>query len=332
MFPMASPNPLFGNLASGGQTPSAIDFHRTAMSAAAASRSKDMTSVPVGFDGLGLSGSLEAQGTTATSKMGDKQMDPYGHVDANDAANGLFMLAQAKHGSANPNQMSKSSSSKATDMGDKLGSMGVHGQDLSALSPKDGEDGSDSGKSEPKPNTRSRGKKTPAKKQTNGRRKADAPPSGSKGPSAKRSRASSSMAMDDDDDDDGMDIEEEPEHMVNGKDTRKMTDEEKRKNFLERNRVAALKCRQRKKQWLANLQTKVEVYTTENDQLQQQLQHLRNEVVSLKTILLAHKDCPVTQSQGLTDMNMGMNAFGQNPYNMGMAGRGQAVTGQRRFS
>ncbi|TVY84214.1 Transcription factor atf1 [Lachnellula suecica] len=79
----------------------------------------------------------------------------------------------------------------------------------------------------------------------------------------------------------------------------KMTDEEKRKNFLERNRIAALKCRQRKKQWLANLQQKVELYSQENDQLNAQLSSSREETENLKTILLAHEDCSVSKQQGL---------------------------------
>lgn len=81
--------------------------------------------------------------------------------------------------------------------------------------------------------------------------------------------------------------------MKNGKPE---TDEEKRKNFLERNRQAALKCRQRKKQWLQNLQAKVEFYGQENDQLTSQVTSLREEIVNLKTMLLAHKDCPVARS------------------------------------
>ncbi|KAL5611308.1 hypothetical protein FOBRF1_007425 [Fusarium oxysporum] len=76
-------------------------------------------------------------------------------------------------------------------------------------------------------------------------------------------------------------------------------DEEKRKNFLERNRIAALKCRQRKKQWLTNLQTKIEMFNTENDTLTVQVTRLREEAVNLKTLLFAHKDCPVTQQQRL---------------------------------
>ncbi|KAI9007013.1 hypothetical protein CLU79DRAFT_778841 [Phycomyces nitens] len=75
-------------------------------------------------------------------------------------------------------------------------------------------------------------------------------------------------------------------------------DEEKRKNFLERNRIAALKCRQRKKQWLSNLQGKVEYLSGDNDRLQMQAEALREEIVNLKTLLLAHKDCPIAQANG----------------------------------
>lgn len=75
-------------------------------------------------------------------------------------------------------------------------------------------------------------------------------------------------------------------------------DEEKRRNFLERNRIAALKCRQRKKQWLNNLQNKVEALTTENEQLQMQVETMREEIMNLKTLLLAHKDCPASQNNG----------------------------------
>ncbi|KAI7906778.1 uncharacterized protein BX663DRAFT_497557 [Cokeromyces recurvatus] len=75
-------------------------------------------------------------------------------------------------------------------------------------------------------------------------------------------------------------------------------DDEKRKNFLERNRIAALKCRQRKKQWLNNLQAKVEFLTNDNERLQLQSESLKEEIVNLKTLLLAHKECPIAQSNG----------------------------------
>jgi ATF/CREB family transcription factor len=111
------------------------------------------------------------------------------------------------------------------------------------------------------------------------------------------------------------------------------------------NSVAALKCRQRKKQWLANLQQKVEIFSSENDQLSQQISHLREEIVNLKTVLMAHKDCPVTQQQGMP--GMGIQQFMEqpnypnqvNPYGMaqgGMQGPQVMATGQgmqdRRFS
>jgi len=134
--------------------------------------------------------------------------------------------------------------------------------------------------------------------------------------SRKKSNANQPMGddMDDGDSDDENNIKEE-EYDSKG---RKMTDEEKRKNFLERNRVAALKCRQRKKQWLANLQAKVELFSTENDALSATVTQLREEIVNLKTLLLAHKDCPVSQAQGLhgAAMNnfLGSDISHQNPY------------------
>lgn len=59
-----------------------------------------------------------------------------------------------------------------------------------------------------------------------------------------------------------------------------------------------MKCRQRKKQWLNNLQAKVEFLTSDNERLQLQSEALKQEIVNLKTLLLAHKDCPVAQANG----------------------------------
>ncbi|KAL1929880.1 hypothetical protein VTP01DRAFT_1034 [Rhizomucor pusillus] len=76
-----------------------------------------------------------------------------------------------------------------------------------------------------------------------------------------------------------------------------MDDDEKRKNFLERNRQAALKCRQRKKQWLNDLQAKADFLTADNEQLQMHICALRDEVMHLRSLLYAHKDCPVSLAQ-----------------------------------
>ncbi|ORY93979.1 hypothetical protein BCR43DRAFT_495664 [Syncephalastrum racemosum] len=80
-------------------------------------------------------------------------------------------------------------------------------------------------------------------------------------------------------------------------------DEEKRKNFLERNRQAALKCRQRKKQWLQDMQSQLEYLTADNEQLQQQTTALREELIHMKTILLSHKSCPINQQAILDAIN-----------------------------
>ncbi|CAO3699520.1 hypothetical protein CU097_003369 [Rhizopus azygosporus] len=73
---------------------------------------------------------------------------------------------------------------------------------------------------------------------------------------------------------------------------RKFDCEEKRREFLERNRIAALKCRQRKKQWLANLQARVDFLIQDNEHLELETNELKKEIMTLKQLLLTHKDCP----------------------------------------
>ncbi|ORZ24477.1 hypothetical protein BCR42DRAFT_403034, partial [Absidia repens] len=82
-----------------------------------------------------------------------------------------------------------------------------------------------------------------------------------------------------------------------------MDDDEKRKNFLERNRQAALKCRQRKKQWLNNLQTKVEYLTNDNEQLQIQSNMMRDELIQLRNMLWSHRDCPLNKHSTIKVLN-----------------------------
>ena len=188
--------------------------------------------------------------------------------------------------------------------------------------------------SETKPQARNaRGKKgSAAKGAANGKRKTEETPSK---PNSKRQRTNNSMDIDMDDEEEEVDENAMEDSHPDGK---KMTDEEKRKNFLERNRVAALKCRQRKKQWLANLQQKVEIFSTENDALAATVTQLREEIVGLKTLLLAHKDCPVSAAQGISAQAIqqiaGNNNDHQyaNPYGMmghGMQGQMQGQM-QRR--
>ncbi|XP_076026161.1 cyclic AMP-dependent transcription factor ATF-2 [Genypterus blacodes] len=73
--------------------------------------------------------------------------------------------------------------------------------------------------------------------------------------------------------------------------------DEKRRKFLERNRAAASRCRQKRKVWVQSLERKADDLNSVNGQLQSEVTLLRNEVAQLKQLLLAHKDCPVTAMQ-----------------------------------
>ncbi|KAI8061800.1 hypothetical protein BC940DRAFT_336761 [Gongronella butleri] len=106
-----------------------------------------------------------------------------------------------------------------------------------------------------------------------------------------------------DKDDDLNDLENDTNGSSSNKKQRRGDEEdEKRRNFLERNRLAALKCRQRKKQWLNNLQAKVEFLTNDNERLQMETTAMRDEIMQLKSLLLQHKDCPVSQANGFPDL------------------------------
>jgi ATF/CREB family transcription factor len=351
MFPAPSPNSqaIFAQLASGGATPSTLDFHRTAMSAAA-KREQTNGAQPSGPQSQQPATSQPSEttnGATAPAPTSAAEAKPAsGPFDThdNDAANGLFMLAQGRNGAPNPpaNQFAGTNGPTShahpappvqpQSMNTSPQMASVNGGSVgSARGVSEGSIMSDESEQQ-RPNTRGKGKRNSSS--TNGRRKAEEPPA--KAPPAKKPKMNG-MPIDMDqfsDDEDMKGMHDEGNGKI------KMTDEEKRKNFLERNRVAALKCRQRKKQWLANLQTKVEMFSSENDALTAQVTQLREEVVNLKTLLLAHKDCPVTQQQGLHGafMSQVVEPFNSqmNPYGMAGPMPNQAVMAgqgvQRRFS
>jgi len=324
MFPAPSPNTqAIFNLQSAGVTPGTGDFQATAMRAAAQVNHNKTTST-----GAPTS---QPEGVTAGMDRQNNfqqraQNDPYANHDVSSAANDLLSFASQNGGARNNQpQFSMPPQQQAINAGhmpvqpvtqrnhvrrDTKGS-------INSMASADTNEFSESGQSEQtKTATRSRAKKGAAngKAAAGNKRKADDMPKGG------RKKSTIAQQMDDEmmgeDSDDDMNIKDEDTH----KDGRKMTDEEKRKNFLERNRVAALKCRQRKKQWLANLQAKVELFSTENDALSATVTQLREEIVNLKTLLLAHKDCPVSQAQGLhgTAMNsfLGGDINHQNPYGL----------------
>jgi len=330
MFPEPSPNSqaLFNQLA-GAATPGTLDFQRTALNAAAAQRKIPHSQPSVTSQPAELANGMEAK---------PQVPGPFDQQDANDAANGLFLLAQAQtrgaqlpghyamapqmpvHAHPQPMMQMSGQSAEASPTMSSDAANAADGRRVSAMSTQ-----SDENEQSSRPNTRGKGKRptTTQATQATGRRKAEETPA--KGQAGKKAKANNGHAMEpeppSEDEDAGKD-----DYGTNGK---KMTDEEKRKNFLERNRVAALKCRQRKKQWLANLQQKVEIFSTENDALSAQIQSLRDEVVNLKTLLLAHKDCPIAQQQGLQGMMqehvMGGYAGQMNPYGIAAAMNNQQV-------
>lgn len=334
MFPAPSPNSqaLFQQLANGGATPNTLDFHRTAMNAAAARKGNHTN---------GSNTQAEDQRAPVAPMDPSLQQQPqqptFGQHD-NDAANGLFLLAQAGNGAqanhqyAIPNTNNTMTSNRSHETSPNMSKGARNGNGSIGGQSEMSGDISDSG-DQSKPTTRNRAKRASAGANAapnNGRRKADDTPP--KQPSAKKQKKNHNTSMMDID---GMDSEEEQPNIKEEQyhpDGKKMTDEEKRKNFLERNRVAALKCRQRKKQWLANLQAKVEIFSSENDSLSAQVSSLREEIVGLKTLLLQHKDCPVSQSQGLGGYFQQQQDFNAHahPYGMGMPNGQQVMAGQRR--
>lgn len=349
MFPQPSPNSqaLYNQLQSGGATPGTLDFHRTAMTARAQSQNNlnmpnntGATSQPQQQQNPNIQPDLDSKpyNPNAQHQQQDQQ-DPFSSHQTNDAANGLFMLAQAggqqrngQQGYAMPQQQQQQQQSYQgmQQMQDQRG--GKNSIISNASSTENGQGDYSDGSIDQKPQNRGgrgNGKKGSAGKAatSNGKRKNEETPAKMQN---KRQRSSGGgMPMDEDDDED----DQSPEQEETGADGRKMTDEEKRKNFLERNRVAALKCRQRKKQWLANLQQKVEIFSTENDALAATVTQLREEIVGLKTLLLAHKDCPVSAAQGISAQAIqqiagpdGGHQFA-NPYGM-MQGPGVSMQNQ----
>ncbi|KAL2017992.1 hypothetical protein VTK56DRAFT_1372 [Thermocarpiscus australiensis] len=354
MFPAPSPNSqaLFA-LAGSTATPSTIDFHRTALSAAAAKREQSQAqTLPPPTSAVTSQPQEMSNGASALkgeSKASTGLFDPHD----NDAANGLFMLAQGRNSaqppvepqyppvppaqvSAHPATSAAPTAQAASTSPQMNGTSSIAGSSARGVS-EAGSALSDESEAA-RPNTRARGKRNSGGAVANSRRKAEDTPA--KAPANKKSKTNGGPASTSGNEVGHSDEDKKEGKTEGGSSKSKMTDEEKRKNFLERNRLAALKCRQRKKQWLANLQNKVEMFSSENDALTAQITQLREEVVNLKTLLLAHKDCPVTQQQGLHGafMQQAIEPFNaqMNPYGMAAPMPGQPVmAGQgvnRRFS
>ena len=253
MFPVASPSTTayFNQLQSGGATPSTLDFHRTAMNAAATKKAEALHAAGSTSQPQENRAPIAPIEMNHTSQAQHQNFSPHD----SDAANGLYLLAQAGNGTQSNNQYAmanppgtshvlpenmqtgsaETSPTYARHVARKNGSIG--GSMSGSLRAGSGmSDEMSDNTEQARPNTRAKGKRNSAGKgssATNNRRKAEEAPS--KQMAAKKAKtAASLMDMGDDigDSDEEQSIKEE-QYDTNGK---KMTDEEKRKNFLERNR------------------------------------------------------------------------------------------------
>jgi hypothetical protein len=64
-----------------------------------------------------------------------------------------------------------------------------------------------------------------------------------------------------------------------------------RQSHLEKNRVAAHKCRQRKKEYIGSLEGRAREFSVKNKALKENVAMLREEVLSLKNEVLRHAGC-----------------------------------------
>lgn len=273
MFPAPSPNTqaLFNSLASGGATPNTIEFHRTALAAAVATKPTTFSIPSTGVSTIASDSlrdamvGIDSKPFISSQSQPQAVQDPFGQHDT-DAANGLYMLANA-NGSRNNSQFAVPTQPAHAMVAVSSSMPSMAQQQPAEVSPTAGKraskksigsiSGSARGMSEPgefsesghseqaKPATRSRGKKSSSAKaqSANSRRKAEDTPT--KAPASKRAKTNNASANavqqlqqqaemsvePEDSDEDGS-----PKQQEYHESGRKMTDEEKRKNFLERNR------------------------------------------------------------------------------------------------
>ncbi|PYH47886.1 bZIP transcription factor [Aspergillus saccharolyticus JOP 1030-1] len=72
---------------------------------------------------------------------------------------------------------------------------------------------------------------------------------------------------------------------------REAMEQQKRERFLERNRVAANKCRRKKKEHTRQLESKCMEVTQTNTRLESEVSQLRSQILELKNQLLQHSGC-----------------------------------------
>ncbi|KAJ1920533.1 hypothetical protein H4219_001232 [Mycoemilia scoparia] len=86
--------------------------------------------------------------------------------------------------------------------------------------------------------------------------------------------------------------------------------DERRRRFLERNRIAASKCRQKKKQWVKELEQRAEEATIQNHNLHTAVAQLKEEILALKSQLIAHRNCNCSMIQQFMQSTLNPQADG----------------------
>ena len=239
MFPEPSPNTLYNPLHGGGATPGTVEFRNTALNAMKVVPRSEATRQ-----------SVTSQPQAATNGVDVKPT--VGQLDShdNDAANGLFLLSHARpqgsqshfvptsmsgHAHPQPSMSGVQSNGTSPTVTQRHANNNGSISTASGRGVSEGSPGySDDNEQHKGPTTRNKSKKSAAQNtQTNGRRKAEDAPIKGPAKKAKGNGGNAHLQMEPE-----PQSEEEPdmnkdEYHANGK---KMTDEEKRKNFLERNR------------------------------------------------------------------------------------------------
>lgn len=244
MFPAPSPNTqAIFHLQNGGVTPGTGDFQQAALRAAhQANQLKVPTTNAPTSQPETMAAALDRQNNYQQSQPQQQrtQNDPFANHDVSSAANDLLSFASQNGGPRNGQQpFSMPPQQQSINAGhmpvqpvhQNHGRRNTKGSINSIASAETGDFSESGGSEQNKSATRSRGKRGAAngKQAAGSKRKADEAPKGSR----KKSVAAASVGDED---------EESDEDMMNIKDEeldskgRKMTDEEKRKNFLERNR------------------------------------------------------------------------------------------------
>lgn len=116
----------------------------------------------------------------------------------------------------------------------------------------------------------------------------DSPPDDSLPPAQKVARQSSSKTKGDDSAQSNETPKVKKPRKSKKKTITKEQEESKRKKFLERNRIAADKCRQNRKKWIDDLQTKAHYLGADNTAKKAQLEELEQEIMQMRSMLFIH--------------------------------------------